>query len=129
MEEQLEGAEGELRAAALKVERLRKQKKMWFEKMMRAVHRGIRDLEELERVEREEEAAAERARVAADVQALVAEESVGSAADPGFEGFDWSAVDVGTSVVDWSGFLAEEVGPETTVGGEGSGTGHASGGS
>jgi hypothetical protein len=54
VEKGLEGAEEELRTAALKVERLRKQKKMWFEKMMRAIRRGIDSLEELERVEREE---------------------------------------------------------------------------
>ena len=37
-----------------RVLRLRKQKKMWFEKMMRAISRGIDIVEELERVEREE---------------------------------------------------------------------------
>jgi hypothetical protein len=41
-------------AAEERVLRLRKQKKMWFEKMMRAVSRGIDTVEELERVEREE---------------------------------------------------------------------------
>ncbi|KAK2731616.1 hypothetical protein CKAH01_19058 [Colletotrichum kahawae] len=44
----------ELQAAEEKVLRLRKQKKIWFEKMMRAVRRGIDSVEELERVEREE---------------------------------------------------------------------------
>ena len=37
-----------------KIDRLRKQKKLWYEKMRRAVARGITDLEELDRVEREE---------------------------------------------------------------------------
>ena len=37
-----------------RVLRLRKQKRAWFEKMMRAVSRGIDSVEELERVEREE---------------------------------------------------------------------------
>ncbi|KAK4095668.1 hypothetical protein N658DRAFT_437812 [Parathielavia hyrcaniae] len=41
-------------AAEERVLRLRKQKKMWFEKMMRAIARGIDTVEELERVEREE---------------------------------------------------------------------------
>jgi hypothetical protein len=43
------------------VERLRKQKKLWFKKMMRTVCRRISSVEELERVEREEtECKAER---------------------------------------------------------------------
>ncbi|KAM3564193.1 hypothetical protein ARSEF4850_001971, partial [Beauveria asiatica] len=46
--------ERELEEAEEKVLRLRKQKKLWFEKMMRAVTRGIDNVEELERVEREE---------------------------------------------------------------------------
>jgi hypothetical protein len=46
--------EDELMAAEERVLRLRKQKKMWFEKMMRAISRGIDTVEELERVEAEE---------------------------------------------------------------------------
>jgi hypothetical protein len=46
--------EDELLAAEERVLRLRKQKKLWFEKMMRAISRGIDSVEELERVEREE---------------------------------------------------------------------------
>ncbi|KAH9432000.1 hypothetical protein MCOR02_006705 [Pyricularia oryzae] len=56
--------ESELEAAEEKVLRLRKQKKMWFEKMMRAVRRGIDSLEELDRVEREEAKQEERRRSA-----------------------------------------------------------------
>ncbi|KAH9225993.1 hypothetical protein K456DRAFT_59059 [Colletotrichum gloeosporioides 23] len=44
----------ELQAAEEKVLRLRKQKKIWFEKMMHAVRCGIDSVEELEQVEREE---------------------------------------------------------------------------
>jgi hypothetical protein len=54
LEEAVEKAEEERRIADAKVERLRKQKKMWFEKMMRAVRRGLSSVEELERIEREE---------------------------------------------------------------------------
>jgi seryl-tRNA synthetase len=54
LEGELEAAEAIHRDMGLKVERLRKQKRMWFEKMMRAVARGIDSVEELERVEREE---------------------------------------------------------------------------
>lgn len=43
-----------------KIQRLRKQKKMWFEKMLRAVSRGIDNVEELERVEKEEAEREER---------------------------------------------------------------------
>ncbi|KAI6352449.1 hypothetical protein MCOR25_009412 [Pyricularia grisea] len=71
LEEELEAAEEarrradeKVRLAGAKVERLRKQKKMWFEKIMRAIFRGIDDLEELERVEREEAEQKERRRSA-----------------------------------------------------------------
>jgi pyruvate/2-oxoglutarate dehydrogenase complex dihydrolipoamide acyltransferase (E2) component len=53
-EQELDVAEEELERASAKVRRLRKQKKMWLDKMMRAVSRGIDSVEELERVEREE---------------------------------------------------------------------------
>jgi hypothetical protein len=62
-EAELEAAEEELRVNLAKIERLRKQKKLWFEKMMRAVRRGITSVEELEKVEKEE-AAREATRVA-----------------------------------------------------------------
>lgn len=106
LEDKLESAEERLRSAAAEVERLRKQKRMWFEKMMRAVRRGIDSVEELERVEAEE-AETERARVSASVQAVVSEESSIAQLDPDFEGFDWGSVDVGNAVVDWPGFLTE----------------------
>lgn len=60
LESELEAAEEERRRMDARVERLRKQKKMWFEKMMRAVSRGIDSVEELERVEREEAEREER---------------------------------------------------------------------
>ncbi|KAH9431999.1 hypothetical protein MCOR02_006704 [Pyricularia oryzae] len=56
--------EQELAAERQKLLRLRSQKKMWFEKMMRAVRRGIDNLEELDRVEREEAEQEERRRSA-----------------------------------------------------------------
>jgi hypothetical protein len=54
LEDALEAAEEERREIDARVRRLRKQKKLWFERMMRAVRRGIDNLEDLERVEREE---------------------------------------------------------------------------
>jgi hypothetical protein len=57
--------EDELMAAEERVLRLRKQKKVWFEKMMRAVSRGIDSVEELEKLERRE--AEEAANAAAQV--------------------------------------------------------------
>jgi hypothetical protein len=54
--EQHQRLEAELEEAENRVFRLRKQKKLWFEKMMRAVHRGISSVEELEKVESEEAA-------------------------------------------------------------------------
>ncbi|KAK2772802.1 hypothetical protein CKAH01_13804 [Colletotrichum kahawae] len=44
----------ELQAVEKKVLHLRKQKKIWFKKMIRIVRRSIDSVEELERVEREE---------------------------------------------------------------------------
>lgn len=49
-----------------KINRLRRQKKMWFEKMARAISRGIDTVEELERVEREEAEALAAAGASAD---------------------------------------------------------------
>lgn len=54
LERELEEAEERALAEQQKVQRLRKQKKLWFEKMMRAISRGIDNVEDLERVEREE---------------------------------------------------------------------------
>jgi seryl-tRNA synthetase len=54
MQNELSKMQNNLSEMQSKVFRLRKQKKLWFEKMMRAVARGIDSVEELERVEREE---------------------------------------------------------------------------
>lgn len=125
LELELEAAEEEADAVNARLRRLRKQKRMWYEKMMRAVSRGIDNLAELERVEKEEEAEAERVRLAAEVQAVVSEESVATASDPLFEGFDWNSVDVGNAVVDWSGFLPGSGSAEVVASGSGD-TGQAS---
>lgn len=58
LEEELEEAKDVLAEAAAKVARLWKQKKVWYERIKRAVAQGITDLEELDRVEREEAEAA-----------------------------------------------------------------------
>ncbi|KAI6609947.1 hypothetical protein MCOR14_012004, partial [Pyricularia oryzae] len=75
LKSELEAAEEARRAADLKVERLRKQKKLWFERMMRAVSRGIDNLEELDRVEREE-AEQEKRRRSAEVLPKISLESL-----------------------------------------------------
>ncbi|KAF4460792.1 hypothetical protein FALBO_12421 [Fusarium albosuccineum] len=78
--------EEELERAEERVLSLRKQKKLWFEKMIRAVSRGIDSVEELERVEREEaEREADRQR-----QAAVSQTPAGrsSTEDLVLEGFD-----------------------------------------
>ncbi|KAF3768354.1 hypothetical protein M406DRAFT_250526 [Cryphonectria parasitica EP155] len=112
---QVEVIEEEAAELNAKLLRLRKQKRMWYEKMMRAVRRGINNVKELERVEAEK-----RARIAAGVRSVVAEESAVVAEDSSFEGFDWNSVDVGNAVVDWSGFLESEVseGPGSRSGAE-----------
>jgi hypothetical protein len=74
-EEELDAAEEELERAGAKVRRLRKQKKMWLDKMMRAVSRGIDSVEELERVEREEAEEAAR-RLATPASSALSSEPV-----------------------------------------------------
>ncbi|KAI6578822.1 hypothetical protein MCOR04_006260 [Pyricularia oryzae] len=64
LEEDILAEQQRIQEKQLKLLRLRKQKKLWFEKMMRAVSRGIDDLEELDRVEREEAEQEERRRSA-----------------------------------------------------------------
>ncbi|KAK1246416.1 hypothetical protein MKX08_000218 [Trichoderma sp. CBMAI-0020] len=59
--EELEEAEDVLAETAAKVARLRKQKRVWYERIKRAVARGITDLEELDRVKREEAEAVRQA--------------------------------------------------------------------
>jgi uncharacterized protein YdcH (DUF465 family) len=54
LEDTVKKVEEERRVIDAKIERLRKQKKLWLEKMMRAVRCGISSVEELEKVEKEE---------------------------------------------------------------------------
>lgn len=54
LEDEMETAEAERAVLDAKINRLRTQKKVWFEKMKRAISRGIDTVEELEQVEREE---------------------------------------------------------------------------
>ncbi|TQV92552.1 hypothetical protein IF1G_00001 [Cordyceps javanica] len=100
-ESELEAAEEELEKASAKVRRLRKQKKLWFEKMMRAVARGIDNVEELERVEREE---AEQLQKATGVLPTPSEDLDPALvrsldAEFGVESLD------GTHAIDWDAFL------------------------
>ena len=90
-----------------KVLRLRRQKKLWFEKMMRAVARGIDDVEELERIEREEaerEAIQQQGAGSSDV--LIAS----SSEVPGVD-LDWSAAAIPSqdafNSVDWNAVFDE----------------------
>lgn len=92
LEEELEEAEDVLAEAAAKVARLRKQKRVWYERMKRAIERGIDNLEELERVEREEREA-EAARQAA----LLAPSSVVGPSQS-VDAVDWSAFELDPSL-------------------------------
>ena len=91
LEAEIEAAEEEhkrelerLRQSSAKVERLRKEKKLWYRKMMRAVARGIDDLDELDRIEcKEREAEASRQ----------AETSLPNPSDPVLDAVDWDAFD------------------------------------
>jgi hypothetical protein len=50
----LDEAEEELERATAKVRRLRKQRKLWADRVTKMVRRGLTSLEELDRVEAEE---------------------------------------------------------------------------
>jgi hypothetical protein len=54
LEDTVEKTEEEYQVIDVKIERLRKQKKLWLEKMMRTVRYGISSVEELEKIEKEE---------------------------------------------------------------------------
>jgi hypothetical protein len=53
LEDAVEKAEEERRVVDIKIERLRKQKKLWLEKMMCTVRYGILSVEELEKIKKE----------------------------------------------------------------------------
>jgi hypothetical protein len=122
MESELEAAEGERRAIDVKIERLRKQKRMWYEKMMRAVRRGIDNVEELERVENEE-AGAERKRIAEQSAEVVCGGSPGSGGMEVQESWLRAGGDVGvfnwSSMVDEGMALSEILGVSVSGGGKG----------
>ncbi|KAF3769219.1 hypothetical protein M406DRAFT_249582, partial [Cryphonectria parasitica EP155] len=70
-----------------------------FEKMKYALYYNITCIKKLDCMEAEK-AEAERVCVAAEVQAVVAEESAIAARDSFFEGFNWNFVDLRDSVID-----------------------------
>ena len=106
LEEELEAVEEEAQLLNAKILRLRKQKRMWYEKMMRAVRRGIDNVEELERVENEE-AEAERKRIAEQSAEVVRGGSPGSGGMEVQESWLRAGGDVG--VFDWSSMVNEGV--------------------
>lgn len=91
-EDELEAAEERRKAVDAEIERIRKQKRLWLEKMTRAVARGIDDLEELERVECEEQEA-EAAR-----QAALLEPNSTVGPSQSVDAVDWSAFELDPSL-------------------------------
>ena len=100
LELELEAAEEEaekvISETNAKLRRLRRQKRMWYEKMMKAVSRGIDNLEELEKLETEERRV-ENARPAGSAEALVDPKVVSD--------LDWSGMDV-SGDFNWDAILA-----------------------
>ena len=116
LELELEAAEEEADAVNARLRRLRRQKRMWYEKMMKAVSRGIDNLEELEKLETEERRV-ENARPAGSAEASVDPEVVPDV--------DWSGMDM-SGDLDWDAILA---GASVGVGENSSeGVGRSSGG-
>ena len=83
LEAELEEVEEERRRVDAKIQRLRANKKRWYEKMVRAVARGIDNVEELERVEREEAEEEARRKAAAEPSSSI------TPALPDDFSFDW----------------------------------------
>jgi hypothetical protein len=109
LEAEIEAAEEEhkrelerLRQSSEKVERLRKQKKMWYRKMMRAVARGIDDLDELDKVERAEAEASRQAETSLPnpIDSEVPQSSV--------DAVDWDQFDVDPSLLTFLGSIGDE---------------------
>lgn len=84
-------------AAKARTRRIWKQKKLWYEKMMKAVDRGIDNLADLEKLEEQERQAGERecqaARAfAAGLSGVTADLKVVAGNDRFLNGFDWDAI-------------------------------------
>lgn len=108
LESQVREVDSQLSDLLARSARLHKQKDLWSKKMLRAIQRGIHDVEELDRVEAEEAAVAERERL----------KSLGSGPAPSDSAVDVAFFDL--DAVDWS---ALEI-PSLEVGqGSGGGTG------
>ncbi|KUI64658.1 hypothetical protein VM1G_00771 [Cytospora mali] len=101
LEAQIEAEEERRRITDARIERLRKQKKMWSSKMHRAIRRGLDSVDELDRVEAEESRAAKAAEAAKQAEGAVVEEP---RAVPEVENVMWSPVDL--SGVDMDALLA-----------------------
>lgn len=82
--DQYHNLEKELEEAEDRVSRLRKQKRWWYDKMSRAVSRGITDLDELDKIEREEQEERDRE----EAKQGEAEASSVSVVDPSFSWLD-----------------------------------------
>ena len=102
LEDELEAAEEERRVVDAKIDRLRKQKKLWYEKMRRAVARGITDLEELDRVEREEAEASRRATTS------VSNPTKSGVPASSVDLVDWSQFELDPSLLTFAGSTADE---------------------
>jgi hypothetical protein len=93
LEKEFEAAMEEEERAKEKTRRLWKQKKLWHDKMLRAIARGIEDLDELDRLEREE-AMQESERN--DEQQESANDAVVGVSGSGAQSLDWEALGLGS---------------------------------
>lgn len=100
LESALEKVEAEMEAMAAKAQRLRRQKRVWYEKMSRAISRGIDSVEELEALERAEAAAFTAPEFLTD---LPAPSSFGGSSDTAeplvLSAADWAALGVDPSLL------------------------------
>ncbi|RYP62833.1 hypothetical protein DL771_009554 [Monosporascus sp. 5C6A] len=104
LELELEAAEEEADQVNARLRRLRKQKRMWYEKMMKAVTRGIDNLKELERLEREEAGEQDEGPVTGTQSS---------------DRVDWSTVDAVPDDFNWDAVFDPVVAGESSSGGAG----------
>lgn len=94
LESELEEVESAMEAMATKAQRLRRQKRMWYEKMSRAISRGIDSMEELEELERAEAAVPPSSvpgSLDAEVDSLFPPGAFDAAGFPALSAADWAA--------------------------------------
>lgn len=100
VESELEEVESAMEAMAAKAQRLRRQKRMWYEKMSRAISRGIDSIEELERAEAAVPPSSVPGSLDAEVDSLFPPGAFDAAGFPALSAADWAAQGLDPALLD-----------------------------